>query len=107
MSAINGCGMCIDSHEKVLRAHGVSAEAVQAAVRIAAVVHAVAATLDGVDAAASCWQRPLKRRKLSFVVPLRHASRGIYGPVLRADCSSPSARMRLPPDDGGEARASI
>ena len=47
VSAINGCGMCVDSHEKVLREHGVTAEQVQAAVRIAAVVHAVAATLDG------------------------------------------------------------
>jgi lipoyl-dependent peroxiredoxin subunit D len=47
VSAINGCGMCIDSHEKVLREHGVMAEQIQAAVRIAAVVHAVAATLDG------------------------------------------------------------
>ena len=46
VSAINGCGMCVDSHEKVLREHGVTAEQVQAAVRIAAVVHAVAATLD-------------------------------------------------------------
>ncbi len=47
VSAVNGCGMCIDSHEKILRDAGVTAEAVQAAVRIAAVVHAVAATLDG------------------------------------------------------------
>ena len=47
VSAINGCGMCIDAHEKVMREHGVTAEQVQAAVRIAAVVHAVAATLDG------------------------------------------------------------
>jgi alkyl hydroperoxide reductase subunit D len=47
VSAINGCGMCIDSHEKVLREHGITAEQIQAAVRIAAVVHAVAATLDG------------------------------------------------------------
>ena len=46
VSAINGCGMCIDSHEKVLREAGVSAEAIQAAVRIAAVVHAVAVTLE-------------------------------------------------------------
>ncbi len=50
VSAINGCGMCIDSHEKVLREHGVTAEQIQAAVRIASVVHAVAATLDGVAA---------------------------------------------------------
>src|SRR5215510_1034992 len=47
VSAINGCGLCIDSHEKVVREHGLTIEQVQAAVRIAAVVHAVAATLDG------------------------------------------------------------
>lgn len=47
VSAINGCGMCIDSHERVVREAGLSTEAVQAAVRIAAVVHAIAATLDG------------------------------------------------------------
>jgi alkyl hydroperoxide reductase subunit D len=47
VSAINGCGMCIDSHEKVLRAAGITTEQIQAAVRIASVVHAVAATLDG------------------------------------------------------------
>jgi alkyl hydroperoxide reductase subunit D len=46
VSAINGCGMCIDSHEKVLRAAGITSEQIQAAVRIASVVHAVAATLD-------------------------------------------------------------
>lgn len=53
VSAINGCGMCIDAHEKVLREAGVTAEQVQAAVRIASVVHAVAATLDGLDAEAA------------------------------------------------------
>ncbi|GER07457.1 alkyl hydroperoxide reductase AhpD [Iodidimonas muriae] len=52
VSAINGCGMCIDSHDKVLRKGGLSAEAVQAAVRIASVLHAVARTLDGEEALA-------------------------------------------------------
>ena len=47
VSAINGCGMCMESHEKVVRQGGLSAEQVQTAVRIAAVVHAVAATLEG------------------------------------------------------------
>jgi alkyl hydroperoxide reductase subunit D len=47
VSAINGCGLCLESHEKVVRHGGLSADQVQAAVRIAAVVHAVAATLDG------------------------------------------------------------
>ena len=46
VSAVNGCGMCIESHEKDLREHGVSREAIQAAVRVAAVVHAVAVTLE-------------------------------------------------------------
>ena len=50
VSAINGCGVCIDSHEKILRDAGLSAEQIQAAARIAAVVHAVAATLDGESA---------------------------------------------------------
>jgi len=47
VSAINGCGMCMESHEKVVRHGGLSAEQVQTAVRIASVVHAVAATLEG------------------------------------------------------------
>ncbi len=42
VSAMNGCGLCIDSHEKAVRSHGVNAEAVQAAARIAAVIKAVA-----------------------------------------------------------------
>ena len=50
VSAVNGCGMCLTSHEKVVREGGLSQEQVQAAVRIAAVVHAVAAILDGEDA---------------------------------------------------------
>ena len=47
VSAMNGCGVCIDSHEKILRKAGLSAEQIQTAIRIAAVVHAVAVTLDG------------------------------------------------------------
>ena len=46
VSAINGCGMCLDSHEQVLRKAGVEREVVQEAFKIAAVVQAVAATLD-------------------------------------------------------------
>jgi alkyl hydroperoxide reductase subunit D len=52
VSAVNGCGMCIESHEQVLRDHGVSREAIQAAVRVAAVVHAVAVTLEAETTAA-------------------------------------------------------
>ena len=49
VSAINGCGMCMESHEKTVREGGLTAEQAQAAIRIAATVHAVAATLDGED----------------------------------------------------------
>lgn len=47
VSAVNGCGMCMDSHEKILRESGLGLEAIQAAVRIAATVHAVAVALEG------------------------------------------------------------
>jgi len=56
VSAINGCGMCIDAHEKVLRGAGFTTEQIQAAVRIASVVHAVACVLDGEDAEPSTPQ---------------------------------------------------
>ena len=46
VSAINGCGACLDSHERVIREHDVSAQGVQSALKIAAVVHAVAVTLE-------------------------------------------------------------
>ena len=53
VSAINGCGMCMDSHEKTLRRHGLSAQSVHSAIRIAAVVNAVAVTLEQAAAADS------------------------------------------------------
>ena len=46
VSAINGCGACMDSHERTVRKHEVTAQGVQSALKIAAVVHAVAVTLE-------------------------------------------------------------
>jgi alkyl hydroperoxide reductase subunit D len=46
VSAVNGCGLCVTSHEKKLRSHDVSREAIQSAVRIAATLHAVAGVLE-------------------------------------------------------------
>ena len=46
VSAVNGCGLCITSHERKLRNHGVTRETIQSAVRIAAVIHAVACVLE-------------------------------------------------------------
>lgn len=45
VSAINGCGLCIDSHEAELRKHGMTTSQIQAAVRIASTVNAVAAVV--------------------------------------------------------------
>src|SRR5690606_2893485 len=52
VSAVNGCGMCVVSHERKLRESGVERERIQSAVRIASVMHAVAGVLDYVDPAA-------------------------------------------------------
>lgn len=46
VSAINGCGMCIDSHEKVLREKGASEEQILASVRVASVLYALGTVLD-------------------------------------------------------------
>lgn len=46
VSAINGCGRCVDSHEKVVREKGVPEEMILSVVRIASVIHAVGAVLD-------------------------------------------------------------
>jgi len=45
VSAINGCGACLDSHEAELRRRGVQPVQIQAALRIAAVVNAVGRVL--------------------------------------------------------------
>ena len=45
VSALEGCGRCIEAHEKVLVQSGTSREAIQDAVRIAAIIKGVAACL--------------------------------------------------------------
>lgn len=45
VSAVNACGLCMDSHEKVLRSHEVSAVQIQAALRIASTVNAISAVI--------------------------------------------------------------
>ncbi|SFN45016.1 carboxymuconolactone decarboxylase family protein [Dokdonella immobilis] len=52
VSAIKGCGMCLESHEKTLRKHDVAPVAIQSAARIAAVIHAVAVASEQAQAAA-------------------------------------------------------
>jgi len=46
VSAINGCGLCLEAHEAEIVKKGGSRELIQNAVRIASVIHAVAVTLE-------------------------------------------------------------
>ncbi|WP_310618416.1 carboxymuconolactone decarboxylase family protein [Flexibacterium corallicola] len=49
VSAINGCGMCIDSHEAILRKEGITAEMVQTAVRFASIIQSAAIALEAAE----------------------------------------------------------
>lgn len=49
VSAINGCGSCIDAHEKALQAAGVSPGVIQTAVRFAAIIQSVAVAIEVAD----------------------------------------------------------
>ncbi len=51
VSAINGCGMCMDSHEAVLKKAEVPTEVVQTAVRFAAIIQSAAIALEAAEAA--------------------------------------------------------
>ncbi len=53
VSAINGCGKCVDAHERVVREKGAGEELVIAVVRVAAVIHAIGTVLDSVEAQAA------------------------------------------------------
>ena len=47
VSAMNGCKYCVDAHEHQLKGHGIDAAKIQTAVRIASVMAAASAILDG------------------------------------------------------------
>jgi lipoyl-dependent peroxiredoxin subunit D len=52
VSVINGCGSCIDAHEKELVKAGVTAAIIQAAARYAAIIQSVAVALEAQAASA-------------------------------------------------------
>jgi alkyl hydroperoxide reductase subunit D len=52
VSAVNGCGGCLAAHERKLRELNVSKDQIHEALRIAAVVHAVAVTIEAEEATA-------------------------------------------------------
>lgn len=45
VSAINGCGLCMDKHAEMIEKAGLSKEAIQMSIRIAAVIQAAAQTV--------------------------------------------------------------
>ncbi|MFE9613697.1 carboxymuconolactone decarboxylase family protein [Streptomyces sp. NPDC006012] len=53
VSAVNACGVCLDTHEQALREAGLGRETVQEAYKIAAVVYAVATTVEAEEALGS------------------------------------------------------
>ncbi|RAK57419.1 carboxymuconolactone decarboxylase family protein [Phenylobacterium deserti] len=63
VSAIHGCGLCLDSHESELRRHGAPAAILQAALRIAAVMTAVSrvAVAEGCGEPQGYGEAPLTR----------------------------------------------
>jgi len=48
VSAVNGCGMCLDAHEAQLIKHDLTKEQIQVALRIAATINAAATAMDAV-----------------------------------------------------------
>ena len=46
VSAVNGCGKCIDAHERVVLEKGLGEEKVLAAVRVASTIYALAVVMD-------------------------------------------------------------
>ena len=52
VSAINGCGACLDAHEAELRKHEVANTQIQAALRIGAVMHAASKVVASAEALA-------------------------------------------------------
>ncbi|NNL89479.1 MAG: alkyl hydroperoxide reductase, partial [Marinicaulis sp.] len=46
ISAINGCAMCLDAHEQVVRNAGLTTTQIQAAIRIGAVVNAASVVMN-------------------------------------------------------------
>lgn len=58
VSAVNGCGKCVDAHERVVREKGASEELILAAVRVASVIHAIGVMLDAPQAGQSIPAEP-------------------------------------------------
>jgi alkyl hydroperoxide reductase subunit D len=51
VSAIHACDKCVDSHERVLREKGMTEELINAAIRVASVIHAIGVIVEAEKAA--------------------------------------------------------
>lgn len=58
VSAINGCGKCVDAHENVVREKGATEELVLAIVRVAAIIHAIGVALEAAQIEAAAAPTP-------------------------------------------------
>jgi lipoyl-dependent peroxiredoxin subunit D len=58
VSAINACDKCVDSHERVLREKGMSEELINAAIRVASVIHAIGVIVESEKAAPTAVALP-------------------------------------------------
>lgn len=58
VSALNACGKCVDSHERVLREKGATEELISAAIRVASVIHAIGVILDAEKASPTISKAP-------------------------------------------------
>jgi alkyl hydroperoxide reductase subunit D len=56
VSAINGCGKCVDAHEQVLRDKGVVEDLILAVIRIASIMHAIGVVLEAESATRAAVQ---------------------------------------------------
>ena len=91
VSAVNGCGMCIVAHEKQLRKHEVSREAIQSAVRIAATIHAVAGVLEHASSGARTPRRLPQLPDLQGVLQSSSPPRSRSAPLsLQAGMAPPA-----------------
>lgn len=52
VSAVNGCEFCVAAHDAELKKAGLSREEIQASIRIAATIHAIAGVISGEEAGA-------------------------------------------------------
>jgi len=99
VSAVNGCGGCLASHERALRELGVGRDQIHEALRIASVVHAVSVTLVTSRIVlrflssneAHAWSRTCATADHWTTATCRHVSapQSARGKTMKSSCATP------------------